>query len=140
MPEINENDVQVVTDGSPIQYFVSSCLTVTCGFADGTVVGAHFSQGVRGPRWRYADSVATWTAFSNSLAQQIVQRGPVTWVLVRGDLDGWNPGYLTTAPLATDYATRGDLRATVSAVTGYAAPDIAEQTGDITVIGGVVAV
>jgi hypothetical protein len=113
---------------------------VTCGSTDGTAVGAHFSQGVRGPRWGHADSVATWTAFTTSVAQQIQQRGPVTWVVVGGDLDGWNPGYLTTAPLAALYATRGDLRATISGATGFAAPDTANQTGDITVIGGVVAV
>jgi len=138
MPEINENHVQVVTDDSPIQYFVSSCLTVTCGFGDGTMIGAHFSQGVREDRWTYDDSVVTWTVFLDTVTQQITAHGPVTWVIVRGDLDGWDPEYLTTQAYQGGYAKRGNLRPTISAATSLNADaiDIAKKTGDILIDAG----
>src|SRR5215470_572222 len=103
MPEIKENDVDIVAadNDQPIQYFVDSCLTVTCGFTDGTRIGAHFSHsldGARGANWTYDNSVRTWEFFSDVVQSKIHNGVSATWVIVRGDKDGWNPGYLTTRP------------------------------------------
>lgn len=138
MAQILENDVQVVPKGELIHYAVTSCLTVTCGFGDGTMLGAHFSQGEANERWTYDDSVLTWSAFLHKLDEHVKGSGPVTWVIVRGDLDGWNPGYLTQEPYAGEYAASGDLRPTISAATklGAGAIDIAKKKGDILIDNG----
>jgi hypothetical protein len=138
MPQILENDVQIVKAGEMIHYAVSSCLTVTCGFGDGTMTGAHFSQGVREDRWKYDDSVLTWTVFLDTVKQQIKEHGSVTWVIVRGDLDGWNPAYLTTQAYQGGYAKRSDLRPTISEATKLdaSAIDIATKLGDIIIDAG----
>ena len=133
MPEIDENNVQVVEDDTAIQYFVSSCLTVTCGFTDGTRIGAHFSHGASGTKWAYGDSVATWNAFKVAVAKKVKEAGNAKWVVVRWQIDMWKPSYLTTARLSTDYATSGNLSDTISTVTGRA-PDIATQNESIVVM------
>lgn len=129
MPEIDENDVQVVTDGSAIQYFVSSCLTITCGFADGTMIGAHFSHGEGGT---FGDSVTTWGVFKDTVEATVSDKGTPTWVKVRGQNDMWQPSYLTTARLQARYAVPGSLSDTISFVTGRD-PDISVKTGSIVV-------
>jgi hypothetical protein len=136
MPLINENAVQSVAanDDEPIQYFVSSCLTVTCGFGDGTRIGAHFSHGASGTNWAHADSVATWTAFTAAVTNKRQTAGAATWVTVRGQIDMWQPTYLTTARMATDFALRGDLTNTITAATGHA-PNTAAQNNGFIVMG-----
>lgn len=129
MPQIDENDVRVVEDDEPIQYYVSSCLTVTCGFADGTRIGAHFSHGA-GAVGTFGDSVATWQVFKDAVA---TKGGGVVWVKVRGQIDMWSPAYLTDHHLTADTAVPGDLTDTISWVTG-GTPDIAHQNGSIVVL------
>lgn len=128
MPQIDENDVQVVENGSAIQYFVSSCLTITCGFGDTTMIGAHFSHGTGGT---FGNSVATWGVFKDAVAAKISTAGTPTWVKVRGQIDMWQPAYLTTQRLQTATAFPGDLTDTISFVTGRN-PDIA-TSGNIVV-------
>jgi len=138
MAQILENDVQVVPKGELVHYAVTSCLTVTCGFGDGTMIGAHFSQGVDNERWEYSDSVLAWSAFLHTLEQHTKGHGPVTWVIVRGDLDGWNPSYLTEEAFNGEYAVGGDLRRTISEATKLdaGAIDIANKKGDILIEAG----
>jgi hypothetical protein len=133
MPQIDENSVQIVEDDTAIQYFVSSCLTVTCGFRDGTRIGAHFSHGETGTNWTYADSVQTWDVFKETVGNKVLVFGGATWVVVRGQIDMWRPDYLTTARLASDYAAPGDLSDTISMVTGRA-PDIDTKTDGFVVM------
>lgn len=131
MPQIDENDVRVVEDDEPIQYFVSSCLTVTCGFEDGSRIGAHFSHGAD-TAGTYGDSVQTWGIFKDAVAAKVATHA-VTWVTVRGQIDMWKPEYLTKQRLMTDTATYGDLTDTISWVTGRT-PKITSQNGSIVVL------
>jgi len=135
MPQIDENGVQIVlpADDTPIQYFVSSCLTVTCGFTDGTRIGAHFSHGASGANWTFADSVETWKIFRDAVADKIQNGGSAGWVVVRGQIDMWRPSYLTTTRPTADYAAPSDLSDTISMVTGRA-PTIADKTGGFVVL------
>jgi hypothetical protein len=129
MPQIDENAVQVVTDGSAIQYFVSSCLTITCGFADSTMIGAHFSHGEGGT---FGDSVTTWGVFKDTVEATVREKGTPAWVNVRGQIDMWQPAYLTTRRLQATAALAGDLSGTISLATGRD-PDISTKTGSIVV-------
>jgi hypothetical protein len=131
MPEIDENDVQIVEDDTAIQYFVSSCLTVTCGFAGGSRIGAHFSHG--DASGTFGDSVKTWEIFTEAVEGKVATNGGATWVVVRGQIDMWRPEYLTTRRLSTDAATQGDLSDTISYVTGRN-PDIGTTNGSIVVL------
>jgi len=133
MPQIDENDVRVVEDDSPIQYFVSSCLTVTCGFSDGSRIGAHFSHGPNDRVGTYGTSVMTWGVFKDAVANKVRTSGGATWVIVRGQTDMWKPEYLTTRRLTADTATSGNLSDTISKVTGRA-PNIQAQNGSIVVM------
>jgi hypothetical protein len=132
MPQINENEARIVEDREPIQYFVSSCLTVTCGFADGSMIGAHFSHGV-GTVGTYGDSVTTWGVFTDAVKSKVATNGGASWVVVRGQTDMWQPAYLTTQRLTADTATPGDLSSAISLVTGRD-PVIAAQNGSIVVM------
>src|SRR5262245_29488105 len=130
MPQIGENATASV-DGKndePIQYFVSSCLTVTCFFADGSRVGAHFSLLDGGD---CGDSVKTWSSFTNRLS------GTPVRVLVAGQLDMWNPTYLTKTPfskLGGDTAIPSDVKKTIEQATGCKEIETMTKNGEITIL------
>jgi hypothetical protein len=130
MPQIGENATASV-DGKndePIQYFVSSCLTVTCFFADGSRLDGRFSLLEGG---ELGDSVTAWASFTRGLGAKPVR------VLVAGQLDMWNPTYLTKTPFSKqgqDAARGSDVKKTIEEATGCKDIQTMTKNGEITIL------